>query len=132
LEGSVLNKMLTEFHEKFGLHYHGPPRPLEVDLRGFRVNFMHEELTEYIKACFDRDLEKQLDALVDLIYVAAGTAYLQGFDLDEAFRRVHLANMRKVKATSDEQSTRGNGKFDIIKPPGWTPPDLSDLVRVKP
>ncbi len=124
----MLNKMMQEFHEKFGLCYQGQPRQLPVDLLGFRVNFMHEESTEYIQACFKKDLEKQLDALVDLIYVAAGTAYLQGFDLDEAFKRVHAANMRKVKAQRDEESTRGNATFDVVKPSGWLPPDLSDLV----
>jgi len=124
----VLNKMLGEFHERFGLDYRGGPRPLANDLHSFRRNFLFEELEEYLTAHHERNLEKQLDALVDLIYVAAGTAYLQGFDLDEALRRVHAANMLKVKAQNDAESARGNGTFDVVKPPGWLPPDLSDLV----
>ena len=60
--------------------------------------------------------------------VALGTAYMQGFNFKEAWRRVHEANMRKVRATSEEQSKR-NSSSDVVKPAGWVAPDLKDLVR---
>jgi predicted HAD superfamily Cof-like phosphohydrolase len=115
---------IKEFHEKFGLDYQGPPRQLDLELRVFRKDFMKEELTEY---CQSDDLHGQLDALVDLVYVALGTAYMQGFDFNEAWRRVHEANMKKVRADRADQSKRGS-TFDVVKPPGWTAPDLRDLV----
>lgn len=51
-----------------------------------------------------------------------------GFNFREAWRRVHEANMGKVRARRAQDSTRGS-VFDVVKPPGWVAPDLSDLVR---
>jgi predicted HAD superfamily Cof-like phosphohydrolase len=123
-----LCKLIEEFHLKFGLEYKGPPRELEVELSEFRSQFMAEELDEYNDACVNGNIEKQLDALVDLVYVALGTAYLHGFDFNEAFNRVHAANMKKVRALSASQSLR-NSPYDVVKPEDWTPANLSDLVK---
>ena len=114
-----LTSDIREFHEKFGMEYEGKPRKLSPELLEFRVNFMKEELLEYLQST---TLHDQLDALVDLTYVVLGTAYLQGFPFEEAWARVHAANMKKVKGPSERSD-----KFDVIKPEGWTPPDLTDL-----
>jgi predicted HAD superfamily Cof-like phosphohydrolase len=123
-----LYDLIKEFHVKFELEYKDKPRTLPLELRHFRIDFMEEELVEYIEASHSGNLEKQLDALVDLVYVALGTAHMQGFDFNEAFKRVHEANMKKIRATNAESSKRKSA-FDVIKPPGWSPPDLSDLVK---
>lgn len=138
---------IADFHRKFGLEYKGPPRRLPEELGEFRTGFIAEELAEYvspkgahhmrvvemIKTYYrdygdSVDLEKQFDALIDMVYVAMGTAYLQGFAFDEGWRRVHEANMKKVRALRAEDSAR-NSTHDVVKPAGWTPPDLSDLVK---
>lgn len=126
--GQRLMPDILAFHQKFGLLYGGPTRALPVELATFRQRFMQEELDEYCEADAHGDKAKMLDALVDLVYVALGTAHLHGFNFDEAWRRVHLANMAKVRVERPEDSKRGSG-FDVVKPPGWTPPDLSDLVK---
>lgn len=124
---------IEEFHKKFELVYEGAPRFLPDDLAKFRLMFMSEELDEYFDASGvgnEPNLEKQLDALVDLVYVALGTAYLHGFGngkFNEAWRRVHAANMTKVRALRAEDSTRGS-TYDVVKPAGWQAPDHSDLV----
>lgn len=137
---------VREFHRKFGLAYDGPPRTLPDAIRDFRAGFLEEELDEYTRhldeaesairrarlAGADRGeiaaaLAEQLDALVDLVYVAVGCADLQGFDFSEAWRRVHAANMAKVRASSAGDSARGSS-FDVVKPPGWRAPDHTDLV----
>lgn len=141
---------LRDFHEKFGLAYDGPPRELPHELAVFRTKFVAEELAEYVTpfkgaqqniiaeveklmrytlGMEQQPLEKKLDALVDLVYIAIGSAYLHGFDFDEAWRRVHKANMAKVRSAAKGNGTERGGQFDVIKPPGWTPPDLSDLVQ---
>ena len=83
-----------------------------------------------------RDLEKALDSLVDLAYVLVGTVLLHGFGnkhelgktiIGEAWQRVHNANMRKVRANHAGESKRKSG-FDVVKPEGWQPPKLHDLV----
>jgi predicted HAD superfamily Cof-like phosphohydrolase len=149
---------IADFHNKFGFSYDGPPRLFEdEELARFRLIFMVEELGEYaniskaqrqtiqsvmweqlkseIYTNWDASKEdipaiaiRQFDALIDLVYVALGTAYLQGFDFREGWRRVHEKNMCKIRALRAEDSTRGSIKYDIIKPLGWTPADLSDLV----
>lgn len=119
---------ISDFHIKYGLAYVGKPRNLPDDLADFRMKFLEEELTEYRAASLSEDLEGQLDALVDLVYVALGTAYLQGFNFREAWKRVHTANMQKIRAVDSSASKRSNAN-DVVKPPGWTAPDLSDLVK---
>lgn len=137
---------VEEFHRKFGLLYEGKPRAVVGELGDFRVKFMHEELEEYKEAAFALSLlmsseheqldeaeiavqlAKQLDALVDLTYVVLGSAHLHGFDFREAWRRVHEANMKKVRAASAAVSKRGSA-FDVVKPPGWEAPSHIDLVE---
>ena len=119
---------IIDFHRQFRLGYEGKPRTLPEDLFQFRLKFLKEELEEYDIAHGEGNKAKQLDALVDLVYVALGTADLHGFDFDEAWRRVHEANMKKVRALRASDSARGS-IYDVIKPTGWVPPDHTDLVE---
>lgn len=132
------------FHEKFGLEYSGPPRSLDHQLSIFRTGFINEEFNEYCAhdakafsakldhkpdlAEYAYQLEGMLDALVDLVYVALGTAYLHGFDFKEAWRRVQTANMAKVRAKHSSESKRGS-TYDVVKPEGWQAPSHIDLVE---
>jgi len=125
---------VEEFHKKFQIDYNGKPRLLPDALSKFRVSFMIEELNEYRQELssdlsITQSLEGTLDALVDLVYVTLGTAHLHGFNFREAWRRVHDANMRKVRASLAKVGPRGNYEFDVIKPEGWVPPSHTDLVR---
>lgn len=121
-------KDVEKFHEKFDLEYRDYPRALSTSEKNFRLVCMREEIQEYADA---DNLEGEMDALVDLVYFALGTAYRHGFDrFDEAWERVHAANMAKIIATDAKHSKR-NYKGDIIKPKGWKSPDLTDLVYPK-
>lgn len=146
---------IRDFHTKFELQYVGAPRELEDDMALFRIGFMVEELAEYaIHSGFTaiarqlnelhehikqnnrwltkrneagHNLEMQFDSLIDLVYVALGTSYLHGFNFDEGWRRVQAANMSKVRVENLTDSKRGS-KYDVVKPRGWKPADLSDLL----
>jgi predicted HAD superfamily Cof-like phosphohydrolase len=118
-----LVKDIRDFHTRFDIAYDGPPRHLPLDLYEFREDFLTEEAHEYATA---PTLEKRFDALIDSVYVALGSAHLHGFNFYEGWRRVHAANMLKVRATAPEQSLR-NSTHDVVKPPGWQHPDLEDL-----
>lgn len=137
---------ITRFHQLFGLEYSGKPRMLPPGLFDFRYKFMHEEIEEYreeqekladaVTRQDDRDilnaLEKQLDGLVDEVYVVLGTAYLQFGPkiFNEAWRRVHAANMKKERAEADEDArSHRDTAFDVVKPEGWECPDHRDLVE---
>jgi predicted HAD superfamily Cof-like phosphohydrolase len=124
---------IQDFHTRFSLTYSGPPRILPEELGSFRRDFMREEINEHYDAELTQGtelqkLEKQLDALVDLVYVALGTSYLQGFPFQAAWKRVHAANMKKIRATSADQSKRGS-TYDVVKPAGWQPPSHIDLIE---
>lgn len=120
---------LVEFHERFGLEYNGPPRSLPLAHARFRYTCLREEVEEYIASY--GNVAKELDALIDLIYFALGCAYLQGLApvFNEAWTRVHEANMLKMRSPATDESAARGSAFDVVKPPGWTPPDLTDLVQ---
>jgi hypothetical protein len=111
--------MLKEFRTKFDL----PETSFEARPMLEREDMMYEELCEYNKAVLRNNPEGALDALVDLVYFAIGTAAGMGWDFNEAFKRVHEANMKKVRAYTERSAV------DLVKPPGWKAPDLSDLVK---
>lgn len=138
---------VDQFMRKFEQHYEGKPRSLPTDLAHFREKFMQEEVQEYFenrlavdmilgdeRTCSESDqgmlmyhLAEQLDAIIDEMYVQIGTGLLQGFNLREAWRRVHAANMKKERVASAAQSTR-NSIYDVCKPAGWVRPDHTDLI----
>lgn len=122
---------VAAFHEKFCVPSANAPTLLDPDTLEFRMKLMSEELREYREASEAGDLEGQLDALVDLVYVTLGTAYVAGLPFAEAFRRVHSANMQKVRASDASESKRGSG-LDVVKPEGWEPASLADLVGARP
>lgn len=123
------------FMTKFNRGYDGPPRLLPKDLQEYREGHMQEELDEYTdQAALAAVLQQSgqsstharadmLDALVDSVYVTLQTAHAHGYDFNEAWRRVHVANMRKQLGLPTKRASD-----DIGKPPGWVAPDHTDLV----
>jgi len=91
-------------------------------MQAFRIKFLIEELLEYCEAVgFEVQINKDawgqvdiqqirgevrsvirqedaFDSLVDLCYVALGTAYLHRFPFNEGWDRVQAANMQKIRA----------------------------------
>lgn len=120
-------KDVAEFQKKFGHEYDGPPRELTYEEYSFKCDHLEEELVEFKEGWITSDLAAMLDALIDLIYVALGIAYIQGFPFEEGWKRVHEANMKKVRASSAEESKRGS-QLDIAKPEGWEPPQLQEIL----
>lgn len=119
---------VIEFHKHYDISaYSDKPTCLPIDTWEARVRFMQEELNEFIYAHARGDLEESFDALLDLVYVALGTAYLMNLPVDEGWQEVHKANMRKVKSININQSKR-KMLGDVIKPAGWQPPDLSKIL----
>lgn len=125
---------VLEFRKKFDIAYGGKPRVLPLDLYTMQKKHLYEEIREWRsdilaahsvvndRAEMTHLLAQSLDALVDLVYVAIGTAILSGFNFNEAWRRVHAANMQKQRIHTEH-------KQGIIKPVDWEPPKLDDLVE---
>lgn len=109
------------FYQKFDLPHSTSPRYMDKETYNFRVGFLQEELDEFQKAHKDYNLIEAGDALIDLVYVAHGTAHIMGIPWELMWNEVQRANMSKVRATSPDQSKRGTA-LDVIKPEGWIPP----------
>ena len=83
-----------------------------------RANFLSEEVHEFVDAAMQGDMVGAADALVDMVYVAVGTALSMGIPLDKVWDVVHAANMKKVKG----MTKRGIAN-DAVKPEGWVGPE---------
>lgn len=115
-----------EFHVKFGLPL-GKDDQLtnNVDAMAFRLKFLQEELDELEEALGDGDRVKAFDALLDLAYVAYGTALFLGIDPAQwhaGMHAVHSCNMAKIRVANANESKRGSA-FDVRKPEGWVGPE---------
>ena len=103
------------FHDKFKQLNYDEPGFLSRRKQLERAGFMQEELDEFLAA---KTLADQADALIDLVYVAKGTAVMMGLPWCRLWEDVQRANMEKVPGTTH----RGN-LVDVAKPPGWRPPE---------
>lgn len=136
------------FHEKFNVPRAERPSFLPYDLLQFRMKFMLEELNEFNHATgglftilVDQhktvdplhllNMEEAADALVDLVYVALGTADMMGLPWQKLWNEVQRANMAKERAARAEQSKRGT-VYDVIKPHDWVKPDHTDALGTGP
>lgn len=88
----------------------------------FRFRLLNEEFREVQDSGTAEELLKEL---ADLLYVTYGYAATFGWDLDEAFKRVHESNMSKL-GEDGKPIRREDGK--VLKGPNYKPPYLGDLV----
>lgn len=116
---------VRDFHKRMGVN---PPKPLSNEAMLFRLTLINEEHKELITAIAKGDKQGELDACIDLIYVIAGLIAVRGWNGEEAWERVHKANMEKIPAPKPTIRAGKTGQVDVIKPTGWKAPDLSDLV----
>lgn len=122
-----------DFHSKFDLdnvtHSRPGPRDWDDDLLAFRIKFLEEEFREFVEGVDLGDHAKMFDALIDLAYVAFGTAHLLGYPWQAGWNQVQAANMKKERAAADGSNSVRNSSFDVVKPPGWQPPDIAGVLR---
>jgi NTP pyrophosphatase (non-canonical NTP hydrolase) len=95
-----------------------------------RRNILAEEWRETDEAMARGDLIEVADGLADIIYVAVGTALEFGIPLDRVWAEVQRTNMAKVDPVTGKVRQREDGK--VLKPDGWTPPDIATALRGQP
>ena len=87
---------------------------------------LNQATSQASRSFFNEKLrEEMLKELADLLYVCHQMAAYLGWNIDEAYKRVHESNMSKL----DDDGLpvyRDDGK--ILKGPNYKLPDLSDLV----
>ena len=94
-----------------------------VDNAKLYDKLIKEEFNEYQYA--DNPTE-ELDACMDMIWVILGYCYMRGYDVNGAWNEVARSNLCKIDPLSGKVLKREDGK--VMKPEGWTPPDLSKFV----
>lgn len=85
-----------------------------------------EEFQEYIDALIAKDEIETLDACMDMIWVILGFCYMKGYDVQGAWNEVARSNLSKINQETGKVIKRADGK--VLKPEGWTPPDLKQFV----
>ena len=117
---------IADMHAKYGVNL--KVREFNAnklaDFLQFRISFLQEELDEMKAATNGDDV---VDALIDLCVVAIGTLNAFEVNSDEAWKRVHVANMNKEVGI---KPSRPNplGLPDLIKPAGWIAPTHADNI----
>ena len=128
MDKDTLIKDIDAFHKKFGFEKNEKVGiPDNNELVNFRTAFLMEELAEYTNAITKKDAAGALDALVDIVYIALGTAWLFNLPFEKAWNEVQKANMSKVRAKS--KSKKRGTAFDVIKPQGWQAPNIERIVE---
>ncbi len=75
------------------------------------------------------DFVEIADGIADSIYVLIGTALELGIPLDRVWKEVQRSNMAKSDPETGEVRRREDGK--ILKPDGWTPPNILGIFTWK-
>jgi predicted HAD superfamily Cof-like phosphohydrolase len=96
---------------------------------GLYINLIAEEVAELNGAISQGDRIEQLDALIDILVVTVGAIHSAGYDAEGAWREVMDTNFAKIDKDTGMVRKREDGK--ILKPVGWTPPNLAPFVTKK-
>jgi len=91
------------------------------------LNLIEEEHTELKEAMAADDLTEQLDALIDILVVTIGAIHSAGFDGEGAWKEVMKTNFAKIDKETGKVRKREDGK--VLKPIGWTAPELKQFLK---
>ena len=91
------------------------------------TNLIEEEFKELGVAINDADKVETLDALIDIVVVTIGALHSMGADVEGAWKEVMQTNFAKIDKDTGKVRKREDGK--VLKPLGWTPPDLKPFVN---
>ena len=92
-------------------------------------NLIEEEFKEFNEAVAANDRVEQLDALLDILVVTIGAIHSGGFDGELGWKEVMATNFAKIDKDTGKVRKREDGK--VLKPLGWTAPDLKPYVTTK-
>jgi predicted HAD superfamily Cof-like phosphohydrolase len=86
-------------------------------------NLISEEFNELVASTTKVD---DLDALIDILVVTIGAIHSLGVDAEGAWKEVMSTNFAKIDKQTGRVRKREDGK--VLKPAGWTPPNLEPFV----
>jgi len=88
------------------------------------ISLIEEEFNELQEA--EDDVET-LDALIDILVVTIGAIHSMGADGEGAWKEVMATNFAKIDRETGKVRKREDGK--VLKPIGWTAPNLTPFLR---
>ena len=91
------------------------------------TNLIEEEFKELKDAIAAGDLIEQLDALEDILVVTIGAIHSAGMDGEGGWKEVMRTNFAKIDRETGKVRKREDGK--VLKPVGWTAPDLKPFLN---
>lgn len=91
------------------------------------LKLIDEETGELHQAVLADDRVEQLDALIDILVVTIGAIHSAGFDAEGAWKEVMRTNFAKIDHETGKVRKREDGK--VLKPLGWTAPELAPFVK---
>jgi predicted HAD superfamily Cof-like phosphohydrolase len=116
---------VVAWHRAAGVPVADRPTPLPPDRLALRLTLLAEEYRELVEALEAGDVAGAAKEAADLITVVLGTDAEQGIDSDAVWAAVHASNVAKL-GPNGEVRRRADGK--ILKPDGWTPPDIAAVL----
>jgi predicted HAD superfamily Cof-like phosphohydrolase len=90
------------------------------------LKLINEECQELIDAVTNDDGVEALDALIDILVVTIGAIHSLGADAEGAWKEVMRTNFAKIDKDTGKVRKREDGK--VLKPVGWTPPELKPFL----
>lgn len=90
------------------------------------LQLIEEEAEELNQAIIAKDRTEMLDALIDIIVVTIGAIHSMGADAEGAWKEVMKTNFNKIDSSTGKVRKREDGK--VLKPEGWTPPNLENYL----
>jgi predicted HAD superfamily Cof-like phosphohydrolase len=90
------------------------------------LDLMEEEWRELQAALASGDRVEQLDALLDFVVVTTGAIHSAGMNGEGGWKEVMKTNFAKIDKETGKVRKREDGK--VLKPQGWTPPNLAPFV----
>lgn len=93
------------------------------------VNLIREEVKELEEAITASDRKEKFDALLDIMVVTAGAIHSMGADGEGGWNEVMRTNFAKIDPVTGKVRKREDGK--VLKPEGWTPPNLEPFLTKK-
>jgi predicted HAD superfamily Cof-like phosphohydrolase len=102
---------------------------LNTDQFTMYCGLIAEEMQELAVALADADDVEALDALIDILVVTIGAIHSMGADAEGAWKEVMRTNFAKIDKDTGKVRKREDGK--VLKPQGWTPPDLKGYLEKK-
>jgi predicted HAD superfamily Cof-like phosphohydrolase len=87
-------------------------------------NLIREEFEEL---CDSTTAVDDLDALIDILVVTIGAIHSLGANAEGAWNEVMRTNFAKIDSATGKVRKREDGK--VLKPDGWTAPELARYIK---